>query len=137
MLRTTSIGTDTSTIEPFKISVPDSQLETLQRKLELATFPDELDHRDGDENKNEDAAADWSMGAPLSHIRRLTAYWRESFDWRKTERKLNERLPQFLTNVQVAGFGELQIHFVYQKSVAKSKKAVPLLFLHGCKSVIP
>ncbi|KAK2880057.1 hypothetical protein FQN49_000604 [Arthroderma sp. PD_2] len=92
-----------SAINAFKISVPDSQLEILQKKLELATFPDELDE------------ANWDMGAP--------------FDWRETEKRLNEQLPQFTTNINVAGFGDLDVHFVYQEG--KVSNAIPLLFIHG------
>lgn len=130
-MSTSSTGTSTSTVKPFKISVPESQLDTLRQKLHFTTFPDELKHHGDGEDGN--ASADWSTGAPLAEIKRLTAYWKESFDWRKMERELNERLPQFVTTVPVAGFGELEIHFVYQKSKTEGRKAIPLLFLHGCK----
>ena len=39
------------------------------------------------------------------------------------------KLPQFMTKVEVDGFGELDIHFLHQKS--SSKNAIPLLFVHG------
>ncbi|KAF3483082.1 epoxide hydrolase [Arthroderma uncinatum] len=104
-------------IKPFQISVPDSQLETLRKKLELANFPDELDE------------ANWDLGTPLADIKRLAGYWRDKFDWRETERRLNEQIPQFTTNVDVAGFDPLNIHFVHQKS--KVSGAIPLLFIHG------
>jgi hypothetical protein len=43
---------------------------------------------------------------------------------------LNE-LPNYETNINVDGFGELQIHFIHQKSSVNN--AVPLLFCHGCE----
>lgn len=106
-------------IKSYFISIPQSALDQVSQKLSLATFPDEL-HEAG-----------WDYGAPLADIKRLTTYWREKYDWRKHERELNE-LPQFMTTVKVDGFGELDIHFVHQTTSVK--KAVPLLFVHGCRS---
>jgi hypothetical protein len=67
----------------FKIDVPDEKLATLRAKLELATFPDEL----------EDAG--WKYGPPLADVKRLTERWRNEYDWRKHEREINEELPMF------------------------------------------
>ncbi|EGE02283.1 epoxide hydrolase [Trichophyton equinum CBS 127.97] len=106
-----------SSIKPFKISVPDSQLEILRKKLEVTTFPDELD-----ESK-------WDLGAPLDDIKRLTEYWKEKFDWREKERQLNEQMSHFTTDVELAGFDKLNIHFVHHRSEVAG--AIPLLFLHG------
>jgi hypothetical protein len=39
------------------------------------------------------------------------------------------KLPNFETRIEVEGFGELDIHFLHQKSEVKG--AVPLLFVHG------
>jgi microsomal epoxide hydrolase len=107
---------------PFKISIPDSQLQALRDKLSQAHFPDELDN------------ASWDMGVPLSEIQRLVTVWREQFDWRAQERRLNEQLNQFRVPVPVAGFGELDIHAVHHRS--GNPHAVPLLFIHGCMCCI-
>ncbi|KAI9655326.1 MAG: hypothetical protein M1821_005473 [Bathelium mastoideum] len=101
---------------PYHISVPDEKLQDLKAKLDLTTFPDELDD------------AGWSYGSPLSDVKRLVDYWKNSFDWRGAEAKLNE-LPQFTTNVPVDGFDEVNVHFVHQRS--NVAEAVPLLFCHG------
>lgn len=101
---------------PYRITVPESRLEDLRNRLDLATFPDEL----------EDAG--WTLGSPLADIKRLTSYWRNNFDWRKAEAKLNE-LPNFKTNVTVDGFGDIELHYLHQSSSASD--AVPLLFVHG------
>ena len=61
-------------------------------------------------------------------VQRLTAYWREKFDWRTQEKKLNE-VPQFTTDVHINGFGSINVHFVHQKSGVDG--AIPLLFVHG------
>ncbi|KAJ5673831.1 hypothetical protein N7462_009270 [Penicillium macrosclerotiorum] len=104
-------------LTPFNIAVPDSQIEQLQQKLEYATFPDELD------------AAGWDMGVPLAEAKRLATVWRENFDWRAQEKKLNDQLKQFILPVSVDGFGELDIHLVYHRS--ENPNAIPLLFIHG------
>ncbi len=105
--------------QPFKVTVPDSDLELLHKKLELVRFPDEL----------EDAG--WDYGAPLADIKRLVAYWKDTFDWRKAEARINE-LPMFTRDIDITSFGTLNIHYIHQKSEVQN--AIPLLFVHGCKT---
>ncbi|KAJ5133561.1 Alpha/beta hydrolase fold-1 [Penicillium atrosanguineum] len=111
-------------ISPFNIAVPDSQLKQLNEKLEAAKFPDELDE------------AGWDMGVPLAEMKRLVTTWRENFDWRAQEKKLNEQLNQFIVAIRVDGFGELDIHVVHHQS--GSPRAIPLLpgsFLEATKLI--
>ncbi|KAM0259647.1 hypothetical protein ACHAQJ_003226 [Trichoderma viride] len=104
-------------IVPFSISVPDSVLELLKNKLSLATFPSESDFSD-----------DWNYGTSLSDVKRLAKYWKDGFDWRAQEAKLNQ-IPQFTTRISVDGFEELNIHFIHQRSSRPG--SIPLLFVHG------
>ncbi|EON98828.1 putative epoxide hydrolase protein [Phaeoacremonium minimum UCRPA7] len=104
-------------VRPFKITIPDSEIEKLRKKLSLATFPEEVEFSD-----------DWHYGAPLKDIRRLAQYWQDGFDWRSAEAKLNE-LPQFSTAISVDGHGDIDVHFVHQKSTRAD--SIPLLFCHG------
>ena len=106
--------------QPFKIHVPDSQLEALDTKLSSATFADEIPMSDS-----------WDYGPPVSGLKRLVTYWKDGFDWRAQEAKINQ-LPQYSTPVSIEGFGELNIHFIHQKS--EGPGSIPLLFCHGCKS---
>ena len=106
-----------ASIEPFKISVPAEQLGLLQRKLSLTTLPDELD------------SAEWDYGAPLADITRLIQHWQTKYDWRAHEQRLNDALPQFTTDIEVTGFGSLNIHFVHRRG--NTPEAIPLLFCHG------
>lgn len=108
-------------MQPYEIFVPDSKLATFAQKLSTTSFPDELDE------------AGWTYGAPLADIKRLTAYWRDKYDWRKQEAETN-KLPQYHTDIHVDGFGTLDIHFVCQKSEVEG--AIPLLFSHGCMGSI-
>ncbi|KAL6800762.1 alpha/beta-hydrolase [Trichoderma sp. SZMC 28013] len=104
-------------ITPFTIAIPDSALEQLKHKLSQATFPPESDFSD-----------DQNYGVSLSTVKRLTEYWKDGFDWRAYEAKLNQ-IPQFTTNISVDGYEELNIHFIHQKS--SRPNSIPLLFVHG------
>lgn len=104
---------------PFSINVAEEKLSELRTKLEAAVYPDELE----DPGK--------AYGVPLKDIQRLVSYWKERFDWRAQETKLNQ-LPQFKLSVPVdGGFGPLNIHFVHLRS--STRGAIPLIFVHGCK----
>ncbi|KAG6836587.1 hypothetical protein H0H93_006330 [Arthromyces matolae] len=101
----------------FTISIPDSMLDLLNRKLDLTNVPDEL----------EDAGSDY--GVPLSDIQRLLNFWKNGYNWRKHEAALNNELPQFTRDIIVDGFGTLNIHYVHKRSAVEP--AIPLLFVHG------
>ncbi|PPQ86918.1 hypothetical protein CVT25_009804 [Psilocybe cyanescens] len=115
MASITSPAQDIAT--PFKIDISDERIEHLQKKLALTTLPDEL----------EDAGRDY--GVPLADVQRLLARWKTGYDWRKYEKQLNDELPQFQKDIDVAEFGTLKIHFVHKKSEVAN--AIPLLFVHG------
>ena len=105
-------------IQAYQISVPDSELDKLSKKLALSTFPDEeLDE------------AGWTLGAPLAEVKKLATYWKDTFSWRDAEAKMNQ-LPNYRTKITVEGFSPIDIHFVHQKSEVQG--AIPLLFCHGC-----
>ncbi|KAI1794412.1 epoxide hydrolase [Ganoderma leucocontextum] len=105
-----------NTEKPFNLAIPDADIEHLQRALELARFPDELD------------GAGWDYGAPLADVKRLVAHWKSGFDWRKAEVEIN-KLPMSTRDIEVDGFGTLNVHYVHQ--VSDVKGAIPLLFVHG------
>ncbi|CZR68834.1 related to epoxide hydrolase [Phialocephala subalpina] len=100
---------------PFKVAIPQEKLDLLKQKLSLTSFP------------TESSDVGWERGCPLADVQRLTKAW-QTFDWRAAEAKLNE-VPQFTTPIGVDGFGEIDVHFVWQRSSIKC--AVPLLFVHG------
>ena len=102
-------GTDA--ISPFRIHVPDEVLSDLKQRLARTRFPDEI------------PGADWDYGTNLGYLKELIAYWRQTFDWRAQERKLNQ-LDQFTTTID-----GITIHFVHQRS--KQPNALPLVLTHG------
>ncbi|TEB09975.1 epoxide hydrolase 1 [Coprinellus micaceus] len=107
-----------STEAPFTIAIPDNDLEFLRKKLELTRLPDELEE------------AGHEYGAPLADVQRLAKYWQDEYlpKWREHEARLND-LPQFTRDIEVEGFGTLNIHYVHKKSEVAD--AIPLLFVHG------
>src|SRR5436190_23767130 len=80
-------------IVPFRIQVPDAVLRDLKSRLERARFADEFPD------------AGWDYGTNLKYLQSLVTYWRDRYDWRAQERRLN-RFSQFKTNI-----GGLDIHF--------------------------
>ena len=105
---------------PFTISVPDAAIDRLNDLLSDPVFQDEPE-----------GYGQWHHGSPMADVKRLAKYWKDEFDWREAEKKLNQ-LPNFRTQITVDGFDPLDIHFVHQKS--DKPGAIPLLFIHGCRS---
>ncbi len=98
-------------VVPFTIRIPDDVLTDLKARLARARYPDEIE------------GAGWDYGTNLAYLKELVAYWRDKFDWREQERRLN-RFEQFKTNID-----GLDVHFVHRR--AKRPNAVPLLIVHG------
>jgi pimeloyl-ACP methyl ester carboxylesterase len=97
---------------PYQLHVPDPVLSDLQQRLERVRWPDEPPH-----------GAPWQFGTDGSYLRELTTYWREQFDWRAQEAKLND-FPQF--TVPLAG---IDLHFIHVPG--SGPKPLPLLLSHG------
>jgi pimeloyl-ACP methyl ester carboxylesterase len=107
----TATRADDTTIRPFRINVPDDVLADLKARLRRPRIPAPL-QGDG-----------WELGTDTAYLRQLVTYWRDSFDWRAQERKLNA-MEQFTTTID-----GLRVHFVHRK--AKQPGAFPLLVTHG------
>jgi pimeloyl-ACP methyl ester carboxylesterase len=103
---------------PFRIDIPQSDLDDLHRRLTEARFADPVP---GDE-------PDWSRGMPTAAVRELAEYWRDGYDWRAQEVALNA-FPQFTTVID----GQ-PIHFLHVRSAEPD--AVPLLLTHGYPSSV-
>ncbi|MGW0810008.1 epoxide hydrolase family protein [Nonomuraea sp. NPDC002799] len=100
-----------SEITPFRIEVPQEQLDDLRDRLAATRWPDEL------------PGVDWSYGVPVAYARKLAAYWRTGFDWRAAEARLNA-FPQFTTHID----GQ-NVHFLHVRS--PEPDALPLIITHG------
>ena len=100
-----------SPIVPFKIDVPEAQLQDLMTRLANTIFASEIE------------TAGWSPGPTGAYVRAMVERLRNGYDWRAQEAAIN-RHPQFMTTID----GQT-IHFIHVKS--KEKKATPLLLIHG------
>lgn len=99
-----------STIRPFRIEIPQADIDDLRDRLARTRLPQPAP---GDE---------WTWGTPNSYLRDAVERWRDEFDWRSAEARLNEH-PHFVTEVD----GQT-IHFVHARSPHPG--ATPLLLAH-------
>jgi pimeloyl-ACP methyl ester carboxylesterase len=102
---------DRAEIREFRIDVAQSDLEDLQERLARTRWTDEIE------------GAGWDYGTSLGYLKELTDYWRDGFDWRKQEAKLN-RSAQFWAEI-----GGFRVHFVHERG--KGPHPMPILLLHG------
>jgi epoxide hydrolase len=103
--------TSDTQIRPFRIDVPQADLDDLRARLARTRWPDELPD------------VGWSRGVPLGYLQQLAVYWRDGYDWRKHEAALNEH-PQFTTTIDGTG-----VHFLHVRS--PEPDALPLILTHG------
>ena len=101
----------TPQIEEFRIDIPQADLDDLADRLGRTRWPASL------------PGAGWERGVPVDYLRELAEYWRNGFDWRAAEARLNS-YPQYITEVD----GQ-RIHFLHVKS--PEPNATPLLLIHG------
>ena len=98
-------------IKPFRVSIPDSQLAEMRRRIEATRWP------------TKELVKDRSQGVQLATMQALTRYWAKGYDWRRFEARLNA-LPQFTTDID-----GVTIHFIHVKS--RHENALPLIMTHG------
>ena len=98
-------------IKPFRVAVPQSDLDDLKLRLGRTRWPERQ------------TVEDWSQGVPLDAARALVDYWATQYDWRRCEASLN-RFAQWTTEIE-----GLSIHFLHVRS--PHAHARPLLLTHG------
>lgn len=100
-----------STIKPFSIAVPDADLNDLRTRLKMTRYP----------RTSPDAG--WRYGTEKPFMERVVAHWLEKYDWRATERRLNQ-FPQYVVNID--GY---DIHFIHVRG--SGTNPLPLILTHG------
>jgi len=98
-------------VAPFRIDVPQADLDDLRDRLARTRWPDQL------------PGVGWDYGIPLEYVRELASYWRDEYDWRVHEARLNG-FDQFVTTIDGA-----RVHFLHVRSA--SAGAMPLIITHG------
>ena len=98
------------TVHPFRVEIPQADLDDLQTRLALTRYPVPAPNDD------------WVFGTPVSYLQDMVDYWRTGFDWRAQEARMNE-FPQFLAEID----GQT-IHFLHVRS--RHEGATPLVLTH-------
>jgi epoxide hydrolase len=98
-------------VRPFRIEVPEADLDDLRERLARTRWPDELPD------------VGWTYGVPLGYVKEMAEYWRSRYDWRAHEARLNA-FPQFTTTVDGTN-----VHFIRVRS--PEPEALPLILTHG------
>jgi pimeloyl-ACP methyl ester carboxylesterase len=98
-------------IRPYRIHVPQAQLDDLKRRIAQTRWPDV------------ETVKDDSQGIQLAKVQELVRYWGTDYDWRKAEAQLNA-LPEFVTTID----GE-DIQFIHVRS--RNPNALPVILTHG------
>ena len=97
-------------ISPYTVHISDERLAAVRAKVEAYDWSQLPD------------AGGWSAGVGIDDLKRLVAYWRDNYDWRAVEQRLNA-LPNFTADIE----GE-RLHFVHVKGDGSKP---PILLLHG------
>ena len=108
-------------IRPFRIEVPDSELENLRARIVATRFPEREPVEDPIVHPLGNTAP--PQGVQLATMKALVRYWGTEYDLRRIEARLNA-LPQFLTEIDA-----LDIHFIHVKS--RHEDALPVILIHG------
>lgn len=98
-------------ITPFKVNIRENVLTDLKDRLANTRWPDEI------------SDSGWNYGTNRSYLKELASYWQHTFDWRKTEAKINA-YPNFFAEIN--GY---KVHFIHVKG--KGKRSIPLIITHG------
>jgi pimeloyl-ACP methyl ester carboxylesterase len=98
-------------IRPYRISVPQADIDDLRERLTRTRWAGDL------------PGTGWNRGVPTAYLRELATYWAQAYDWRAQEAAINS-YPQFITTVDGAA-----LHFMHVRSAEPG--ATPLLLLHG------
>jgi len=97
--------------EAFTLHVPDAAITDLRERLARTRFPDQA------------PGPPWAYGTDVSWMRELVDYWRDRFDWRVQEARLNA-FPQY--KVPLHG---IELHFLHVPG--RGPNPCPLLLSHG------
>ena len=98
-------------IKPFKVEISEEILKNIYLKVKNYPWHEMPD--DGG----------WDYGTNLDYMKEFSNYWVSKFDWKKTEKKINN-FQNFKTNID-----GIDIHFIHEKGSGTNPK--PLLLNHG------
>jgi pimeloyl-ACP methyl ester carboxylesterase len=100
-----------ATIRPFRVDVPEEDLDDLRKRIMAMRWPDK------------ETVEDESQGVRLATMQELARHWATDYDWRRVEARL-QALPQFITEID-----GVDIHFIHVRS--QHDGALPVIVTHG------
>ncbi|MDX6584166.1 MAG: hypothetical protein QOI10_3350 [Solirubrobacterales bacterium] len=95
--------------EPFEISLSGTVLGDLRERIARTRWP------------AQPPGIAWEHGMDFAYLQQLCDYWRSSYDWRQTERRLNG-----LSNWRWDG-----MHLIWERAPAGGPRGLPVLLIHG------
>jgi len=105
-------GATRNSIQRFRIDIPQQSLDDLQDRLTRARWASEVPGPNPED-----------YGVSLAWVRELAEYWRDGYNWRAAEARLNT-YPQFIAELD----GQ-DIHFLHVRSPEPG--AIPVILTHG------
>ena len=114
-------------IRPFRIDIPEQDLDDLRDRLGRTRWTNELP-LDTSGPQTGPVPPGWEYGVPVSYVKELVEYWRDGYEWRAWEAKLNA-YPQFTTTID----GQ-NVHFLHARS--PEPDAIPLILTHGWPNTV-
>jgi pimeloyl-ACP methyl ester carboxylesterase len=95
----------------YELHVAEEAIADLGERLARTRFPDQA------------PGAPWAFGTDVGYMRALIGHWRERFDWRSEEARLNQ-FPQYRVALD-----DIDLHFLHVPG--KGPAPMPLLLSHG------
>jgi epoxide hydrolase len=114
-------------IRPFRIDIPEQDLDDLRDRLGRTRLANELP-LDTSGPQTGPVPPGWEYGVPVSYVKELVQYWRDGYEWRAWEAKLNA-YSQFTTTIDGQNF-----HFLHARS--PEPDAIPLILTHGWPNTV-
>jgi hypothetical protein len=111
-----------SAVRPFRIEIPQAELDDLAGRLARTRWANELP-LDPSRPPSGPVPPGWEYGVPLGYVQDLVNHWQHHYDWRAWEAKLNQ-VPQYTTTID----GQ-RIHFAHVRS--PEPDALALTLTHG------
>ena len=102
---------DATAIRPFRVEIPEAEIDGLRARIEATRWPEM------------ETVGDESQGVQLATMQELVRYWGTEYDFARLEARLNA-FPHFMTEID-----GLDIHFIHVES--RHENALPLIITHG------
>ncbi len=93
-------------VQEFTIRIPDADLDDMYERLRRTRYAPDV----GNDN--------WEYGFPTGYLREVVDYWLNEYDWRETERAMNEMAAHFKTTID----GQ-PIHFLHKRGTGAQPDA--------------